>query len=71
MADAADDADRYINDVIRFAIEKRQQNAKKAGTKKCKECGEIIPVARRELGFSLCIECAVQAERHESQYADH
>jgi len=32
------------------------------GSPEC-ECGEPIPAARREYGYSICVECAADKER--------
>lgn len=72
MADEADIATDYIDRAIALELYKRQQNAVvKVGTKLCKDCGEDIPPARRQLGFQLCIECAEEAERREALFADN
>lgn len=72
MADEADIAMDYIDRAIALELNKRQQNSVvKIGAKLCKDCGEDIPLARRQLGFQLCIECAEETERRKSLFADN
>lgn len=72
MADAADIANDYITNAISSALNNRQQNVEgRAGSKVCRECEELIPAERRQLGFQLCIECATETERKKSLYADY
>lgn len=72
MADEADIANEAMALSISRALDKmRQQTAGKPGPKSCTECGEKIPDQRRKLGFKLCIECAEESERRQSQYADY
>lgn len=73
MADEADIAALYITNAIEAALGQRQQNVSHTSViiKECKECGEEIPVARRELGFQLCITCAQETERRKSLFADY
>lgn len=69
MADEADIANEYLTRAISDALDKRlQNNTPKMGAKVCKECGEAIPVARRQLGFALCVECAEESERRNSLF---
>jgi phage/conjugal plasmid C-4 type zinc finger TraR family protein len=73
MADDADIANEYMTRVLSSALNKRLQNAPrpKVGAKVCKECGEDIPLARRQLGFELCVECAEETERRKSLFGDY
>lgn len=73
MADEADIANDFINAQLSRALDQLRQNNStvKKENKICEECGEKIPVARRKLGFGLCIECAEQAERRGSLYGDY
>jgi RNA polymerase-binding transcription factor DksA len=72
MADEADIANAYIARAIELELSKRQQNSTvKIGAKFCKDCGEAIPPARRQLGFQLCIECAKETERRKAQFIDN
>jgi RNA polymerase-binding transcription factor DksA len=72
MADDADIANDYITNAISSALNNRQQNAKfNMGSKTCRECEELIPAERRQLGFQLCIECASETERKKSLFADY
>ncbi|MHB1948052.1 MAG: TraR/DksA C4-type zinc finger protein [Gammaproteobacteria bacterium] len=72
MADEADIANEAMTLSISRALDKmRQESAGKPGPRHCKECGENIPEPRRKLGFKLCIECAEEFERRQSQYADY
>jgi RNA polymerase-binding transcription factor DksA len=72
MADEADIANDYITNAISSALTNRQQNiTTRIGSKTCKECDELIPSERRQLGFQLCIECAEETERRKSLFADY
>ncbi len=73
MADEADIANAYITNAIEAALGSRQQKANQVSviTKECKECGEEIPLARRQLGFQFCISCAEETERRKSLFADY
>lgn len=72
MADEADVAKAYIDGEIERELRKRQQNTEvREGAKFCKECGETMPAARRQLGFQLCIECAEETERRNALFANH
>jgi RNA polymerase-binding transcription factor DksA len=71
MADEADIANDYIMNAF-SALNNRQQNIKThMGSKTCKECDELIPPERRQLGFQFCIECATEIERRKAQFADY
>lgn len=71
MADLADIANDDIMNAISSALDKRPQTHAKIGAKECRDCGEAIPVARRQLGFQLCIECAEETERRKSLFANY
>lgn len=72
MADEADIANDYITNAISSALDKIQQNNKvKLGAKLCKECGDAIPLARRQLGFQLCVPCAEESERRGSLFGEY
>jgi len=72
MADEADIANDYITNAISNALNKIQQNNKvKIGSKECRDCGETIPLARRQLGFQQCVECAEASERRGSLFGDY
>lgn len=73
MADEADMAHAYITDIVERALRQQQQRTSSTGviTKECKDCGEEIPMARRQLGFQLCITCAEETERRKSLFADY
>jgi RNA polymerase-binding transcription factor DksA len=75
MADEADIANDYIDHItntISSLLNNRHQNAKgRLGSKTCRECAELIPVERRQLGFQLCIECAAETERRKSLFANY
>jgi RNA polymerase-binding transcription factor DksA len=71
MADAVDIANAYIASAIERELYKRQQNTEiRKGAKICKDCGETMPVARQQLGFQLCIECAEETERRKALFAN-
>jgi len=71
MADDADLANDYIDIELSRVLRMRQNMGQKLGPMVCKDCGENIPEARRKLGFNLCIECAAENERRQSQFADY
>lgn len=71
MADEADLANDFIDSEVSRALGRIRQNMTAMGAKVCKECGENIPEARRNLGFQMCIECAEESERRKSQFADY
>lgn len=73
MADEADIANAYITNAIEAALGQRQNKPSPVSviTKECKDCGEEIPLARRQLGFQLCITCAEETERRKSLFADY
>jgi len=71
MADEADIAADYMDRAIALELHKRQQNTViKLGAKFCKDCGDDMPHARRQMGFQLCKECAEEAERRKALFAD-
>lgn len=70
-ADIANDYLEYITNVISSALDKKPQINAKLGPKECKDCGEAIPAARRQLGFQRCIECAEETERRKSLFANY
>lgn len=69
MADVADVANDLIDNEVSSMLRLRQGAPVKIGPKTCMECEEDIPQARRELGFSLCLPCAEEAERRNALYA--
>jgi len=71
MADDADIANNFISNAIEAALSQRQANTNQnaADIKFCEECEEEIPLARRELGFKLCITCAEAVERRSSLFS--
>lgn len=72
MADEADFASDYIDKQLELRLKEiRNSGEIKIGPKQCVECEEAIPDARRQLGLKLCIECAIEAERRGSLFADH
>jgi RNA polymerase-binding transcription factor DksA len=75
MADSIDLANDLIDKEVSFALKmnklKQQTTAKLADNEFCSECGDNIPDVRREMGFHLCITCASDAERRQSQFADN
>jgi RNA polymerase-binding transcription factor DksA len=72
MADDADLANDYNEQLVSRALGKIRQDVNvKSGPKICAECEDKIPVARRKLGFKLCVQCAEEAERRDSLYAGH
>jgi RNA polymerase-binding transcription factor DksA len=72
MADEADIANALIdNEVASVLSRMRRDTVVKMGPKECVECEEAIPLARRQLGFKFCVECAEERERRKSLFADH
>ncbi len=72
MADEADIASSFIDNEVSRALGKMRKNTgTRVISKTCKECDEVIPAERRQLGFSLCIECAQESERRHAQFVDY
>ena len=69
MADVADVANDLIDSEVASMLKLRETGPVKMGSKTCLECEEGIPKARRELGFSLCLPCAEEAERRRALFA--
>jgi RNA polymerase-binding transcription factor DksA len=71
MADDIDLANDLIANEVSRALNRFKQNGQtKEGAKYCEECGDDIPVARRKMGFNLCVPCASEEERKSSLFAD-
>jgi RNA polymerase-binding transcription factor DksA len=74
MADEGDLANDIVEIELSRALDRMRQStslvkgAEKA-PKDCLECGDIIPDARRKLGFKLCVSCASEGERKKQMYA--
>jgi RNA polymerase-binding transcription factor DksA len=73
MADEADIANDYNELLISSALNKRARHeaSVQQGPRFCAECEEQIPVARRELGFKLCVCCAEETERRNALFANY
>lgn len=72
MADEADVANDLIANEVSSVLNKMRRNTTAGmGPKECVECEEAIPLARRQLGFKLCVECAEKTERRKSLFADY
>lgn len=69
MADVADVANDLIDNEVASRLRLRETGPVKMGPKTCVACDESIPQARRELGFSLCLPCAEEAERRKALFA--
>lgn len=39
------------------------------GQQDCTECGDAVGIPRRELGFSICFDCASAAEKSKKQFS--
>lgn len=67
MADDVDNANELFEKEISLALRKNRQHLteKKHRTEYCIECGETIPVARQNMGFDMCVECATENERRQ------
>lgn len=72
MADDIDLANAIIDSEVSRALSKirHQSTVTKELVENCVECGEVMPVARQQLGFSICVSCAEYAERKRSRFAD-
>ncbi len=71
MADEADLANEQVNNELSRALSRiRQTSSLGKGAKHCAECGDDIPKARRDLGFSFCVTCAEGRERRQSLFAN-
>lgn len=72
MADEIDLANDLIDIELGRALNKlRQQNDHPIqGATFCHECMEELPLARKSLGFKLCVPCAEDAERRKSLFAE-
>lgn len=72
MADEIDLANDLIDSEVSRALSKIRQNASldAKGSKFCVECGDTIPLARKKLGFKLCVPCAEELERKKQLFAD-
>lgn len=69
MADDIDLANDLVDiEVSRALSRMRETTAPSQGTSHCVECDDPMPVARKELGFRLCVDCAQEIERRKSQY---
>lgn len=64
MSDCADRADVEIQRELDAALSRIQHIEPSQGSKYCKICEEDIPEARAALGYSICIECQEERERH-------
>jgi phage/conjugal plasmid C-4 type zinc finger TraR family protein len=72
MADDIDRANDFIANEVSRALNKiRQKVSNRKGSKVCVECGELIPEARRKLGFKLCVPCAEEEERRKALFANY
>ena len=70
MADEADIANDFIANEVRRALNKVPQNTGgKLGPKRCSECDDVMPDARRNLGFQICVPCASESERRKALYS--
>lgn len=66
MADPVDIANDYLDNELSRALKSIQKNTvPKIGPEYCKECDDVMPTERRQLGFQLCVPCAQEAERRE------
>ena len=74
MADPIDLANDLIDKQTSFALKlnrlKQQTTVKSTDNEFCIECSDVIPLARREMGYPLCTACASDAEKRKAQYAD-
>lgn len=69
MADPADIANDLIEVQLLNTLRARANAPVKMGPAQCQECDEDIPLPRRQLGFSLCLACAEEAERRRALFA--
>lgn len=69
MADLADLANQEAEIFLKQAIQASKEKRKHAKSHEdCVSCGESLPAARKELGLSLCIDCAQEAEQRQQSY---
>lgn len=72
---ASDDAvQEQIDSTITDAVEKaRSQLGSGEGTTHCQECGEIIPLARREVlqGVRYCLACQTALDKKHIQQSGY
>jgi RNA polymerase-binding transcription factor DksA len=72
MADDADIANDFNELLVSLTLgQRRLATNVKSGPKACAACDDKIPIARRKLGFKLCVQCAEETERRNSLYAGH
>ena len=65
MADIADRANEQMDYLLQVALCRRAQPSEGVGLEDCEDCGEPIPVLRRETlaGCRTCIDCQTKRER--------
>ena len=71
MADIADIANDFTDYMLAFQVEKIRRSAMKQhlGAKECIDCDSEIPLARRKMGFNVCVHCAEEGERRDALFA--
>ncbi|HET6718360.1 MAG TPA: hypothetical protein VFH22_01855 [Rhodocyclaceae bacterium] len=60
--------DRAQNDLDYRIAEARRLAPTQTGAEECRCCDEPIPLARRQLGYSLCLPCAAEEERRRAGF---
>ena len=61
--DEADIANEYMERDLALRIAAARGKRQAMGPEECGQCGEPIPMARRQLGLVVCIDCARDNER--------
>jgi RNA polymerase-binding transcription factor DksA len=71
MADEIDIANDLAAIQLARALEEMRKNSSQgtSGSKYCVECGDDIPLARKKLGFKLCVPCVEETERKKQLFA--
>jgi len=72
MADDIDRANALIENEVSLALSKIRESSSndREGAKFCVECGDAIPVGRKNLGFKLCVPCVEDRERKSQLFAN-
>jgi len=69
MADEIDVANDLIMREMESRIAAARSQPTKLGAAECEECGEPVPDVRRQLGKSICFDCATLAEQRAKLFA--
>lgn len=69
MADEVDIANDLVMRDIEARIAATRNQPTERGAAECEECGEPVPEVRRNMGKSICFDCADLAERRSKLFA--